>query len=267
MGSGNGSGCREERFVVQPIGIIHSCFREKFGIPRQAGIAPAATAQLELFPPYNRAENVRGLEQFSHLWIHFLFHQTLAEGWKGTVRPPSLGGRRKVGIFASRSPHRPNHLGLSAVRLERVALQRRSCVLHLSGVDILAGSPVVDIKPYIPYCDTIATATSGYARGDRAEVAIAFTERATTFCIDYRERTGRDLQQLIVELILHDPRPASQRGLRDHFGMRLWEVNIRWRVAAREVVVVEECAVAPLVAEGAGSGERQVEAEGNIVRD
>lgn len=220
----------QEDVHVRPIGTIHSCFTEKFGIPRQPGMVASATARLELLPPCNREEMVRGLEQFSHLWVHFLFHQTVAEGWKPTVRPPWLGGQKRVGVFASRSPHRPNHLGLSAVRLEAIVWEKGRLFLELSGVDFLDQTPVFDIKPYIPYSDCIQSASSGYADGEKSAVAVVFSEGAEIFCADYQQETGRNIRRLAEEMIGQDPRPASQKRNRSDFGMLLWNVNIRWQV-------------------------------------
>jgi len=225
---------------ISPIGIIHSCFSEKFGIPRQPGLVESATARLELLPPFNRQEMVRGLEQFSHVWVHFIFHQTLDEGWKPTVRPPWLGGRKRVGVLASRSPHRPNHLGLSVVRLEAVIWQKGRLFLDLSGVDFLDGTPVVDVKPYLPYSDCIPSASCGYAAGKRSELKVVFSDPAEIFCDRYQAKTGRDLRRLIEEMVNNDPRPASQKGNKTGFGMLLWQVNVRWRVEA-DSFVVESC--------------------------
>ncbi len=256
MGEREGDNGGGQAILIRPIGIIHSCFKEKFGIPRQPGIAPSATARLELLSPFGRPELLRGLEQFSHIWVHFLFHQTLVEGWKASVRPPSLGGRVKVGVLASRSPHRPNHLGLSAVRLEKIDCRPHRCILELSGIDFLDGTPVIDIKPYIPYSDSIPTASAGYGVGKEALSEVRFSREAEAFCREYRERTGRNLLQLIGELIRHDPRPASQRSRPEQqFGMRLWELNIRWRVE-QDGAVVEGCEeVADWVAAGSGLDE------------
>lgn len=220
----------QEDIHITPIGMIHSCFTEKFGIPRQPGMVASATARLEMLPPCNREEMVRGLEQFSHLWVHFLFHQTVAEGWKPTVRPPWLGGQKRVGVFASRSPHRPNHLGLSAVRLEAIVWEKGKLFLELSGIDFLDQTPVFDIKPYIPYSDSIQSATCGYAHGEKPTVEVIFSESAEIFCAAYQQKTARNIRRLAKEMIGQDPRPASQKGKRSDFGMLLWNVNIRWQV-------------------------------------
>ncbi len=230
----------EEGIRISPIGTIRSCFTEKFGIPRQPGMVKSATARLELFPAFAREEMVRGLEQFSHIWVHFLFHQTVAEGWKPTVRPPWLGGKKRVGVFASRSPHRPNHLGLSVVRLEAVVTIGGRYVLELSGIDFLDKTPVFDIKPYIPYSDCIQSASCGYAHGEKPEVTVVFSESSGIFCANYRKKTGRDLRSLVEDMIRHDPRPASQKGNKSGFGMLLWNVNIRWK-AEGDSFYIERC--------------------------
>lgn len=234
------AGGQDGGVTITPIGVIHSCFTEKFGIPRQPGMVKSATASLELFSQYGREEMVRGLEQFSHIWVQFLFHQVVAEGWKPTVRPPWLGGRKRVGVFASRSPHRPNHIGMSAVRLEEIVWDKGRCFLELSGVDFLDKSPVLDIKPYVPYSDSVESASCGYAHGRQPEVTIQFSRQAGEFCTDYLAQTGRNIRRLIEEMIRHDPRPASQKKNKSIFGMLLWDVNIRWTLVG-DVFRVERC--------------------------
>ena len=215
--------------TLQPIGLVRSCWPEKFGIPRQPGQVEAATATLELFPPFNREEMFRGLESFSHVWLVFLFHGTVAEGWKPTVRPPRLGGQRRVGVFASRSPHRPNHLGLSVVRLSRMVVEGGAVRLELAGVDLLDGTPVLDIKPYVPYADSLPGASDGFTAEEAPLVAVRFTSQSEQFCQRYQQQTGRDLHQLVVESLARDPRPASQRRAAREHGARFWDVHVRWR--------------------------------------
>jgi tRNA (adenine37-N6)-methyltransferase len=227
---GNESEAGMERHLLQIIGTIRSCYKEKFGIPRQAGLTPSARAELELAGPFARPEIVRGLEEFSHLWLVFLFHEAVSEGWQWTVRPPRLGGRRRLGVFATRSPHRPNHIGLSAVRLLGIETGGGGVTLKLGGVDLLDGTPVLDVKPYLPYSDRLGEATSGWADADRAEIPVIFTPTAASCAAAYRQRTGRSLLPLIEEVLRQDPRPASQRGRRTRFAMTLWDVTIRWQV-------------------------------------
>ncbi|GAA4652286.1 tRNA (N6-threonylcarbamoyladenosine(37)-N6)-methyltransferase TrmO [Kistimonas scapharcae] len=217
-------------YTLEPIGIIHSCYREKFGIPRQPGLATAATACIELLPPFNRPEAVQGLEGFSHLWLQFIFHQTLAEGWRPTIRPPRLGGETRVGVFASRSTHRPNGLGLSVVRLKGIDTQNGKVILELEGSDLLNGTPIVDIKPYLPWADAVAEAECGFAPEPPQIREVRFTPEATLDCEAYEKLTGRPLATLVTQVLSQDPRPAylQRRPGRNH-GIQLWDQNIRWQ--------------------------------------
>lgn len=225
-------------YTLEPVGKIHSCYPEKFGIPKQPGLVTAARGSIELFPPYDREEMFRGLEEFSHIWIVFVFHDTIAEGWMPTVRPPRLGGRKRVGVFASRSPHRPNHLGMSVVRLEEVVVTEGAVRLEISGLDLLEGTPVVDIKPYIPYSDSISEASGGFTREIIQVISAVFSPEAERFCHEYLGRTGRDLRQLVLQTLRYDPRPASQRTVGRKYGMLLWNVNVRWRVGEEGFAVL-----------------------------
>jgi len=224
--------------TLTPIGRIHSCFSEKFGIPRQPGLASEARATLEILPPFDRREMFKGLESFSHIWVHFIFHEICAEGWKNTIRPPGLGGRTRVGVFASRSPHRPNFLGLSVVRLLALRFENGKILLDLGGIDLLDQTPVVDIKPYLPYSDRIAEATGGYAMTLPAPVAVSFSEEVVAFGVAYRNEQGRDLLRLIGQILEQDPRPASQKEAGREFGMRLWDVNVRWQARESDFLVL-----------------------------
>lgn len=235
---------RDQAFTIQTIGVVRSCFVEKFATPRQPGLAPSARAEIELIEPYNRAEMVKGLEGFSHAWIQFLFHETLVEGWKQTVRPPRLGGRRRMGVFATRSPHRPNHLGLSAVRLLGIRSDNNRVVLDVGGVDLLDGTPVVDIKPYLISVDCLPEASVGWLSEDFIKMEVEFSDESAAFCRKYRRRTGRRLAELIGEILEQDPRPASQRDRKHDFGMTLWGVNVRWRVE-NNVCLVTVCETRP----------------------
>ena len=212
---------------VQPIGIIRSGFIEKFGTPRQPGLVPSAVSVLELQEPYNRPEMVRGLELFSHIWLQFLFHETCREGWKPTVRPPRLGGVERVGVFASRSPHRPNHIGLSAVKLHRVRISEQQVALEIGGADLLDGTPVLDIKPYLRRTDCMEGVSQGWLPEEVEQMTVEFSPEAAAFCLQYERDTGRDLAAIVRETLGEDPRPASQRGKKHDFGMRLYDVNVR----------------------------------------
>jgi len=230
-----------EAVTYRPIGVIHSPFREKFGIPRQPGLAPAAQATLEPVPPYDRPEAFEGLDAFSHIWLLFHFHATAQQTWKPTVRPPRLGGNRRVGVFASRSMFRPNPIGLSVVALERVDRSGHRPVLHLQGVDLLDGTPVLDIKPYLPWVDAIPDAHAAYA-GDRPgpTMSIRYTPEARQ---QLMEAAGQhpELPMLVEQVLSLDPRPAyrteTDRTERV-YGMRLADFDVRWRTTEAGIVVI-----------------------------
>lgn len=226
-------------YVFNPIGIIHSCFKEKFGIPRQAGLAVDARATLEILPPYDQDEAFNGLDAFSHLWIVFVFHGIPDGKWKPTVRPPRLGGNQRVGVFATRSGFRPNPIGMSAVSLERISRIGGELRLHLSGIDLMDQTPVLDIKPYLPYADAVCRARGGYAsHPPQPSLTVHFTEQSRQTCAAL-EKTYPRLVELIVQVLQTDPRPAYM-GIgspRTEFGMRLYDLNIRWSIHENVIVV------------------------------
>lgn len=226
------------KYTVQTIGRIHSCYREKFGIPRQPGLVKSARGAIELFPPCNREEMFKGLETFSHIWLQFLFHQSVADGWRPTVRPPWLGGRERVGLFASRTPHRPNFLGLSVVRYLGMRKEGGKLFLDIGELDLLDGTPVVDIKPYVSYSDRVEDAANGFVRFSEKKIRVTFTSKAEAACRCYEAKSGRDLKTLIREVLEQDPRPASQRGQQRQYGMLLWEMNVRWLAEGSEFTVL-----------------------------
>jgi len=221
------------RFEFEAIGYIRSCFKEKFGIPRQSGLIPEAWGTLDILPPYNRPEAFRELADYSHLWLTFVFHANLREQWKPTVRPPRLGGNRRVGVFASRSPFRPNPIGLSAVQLDRLELEAGRVRLHLSGIDLLDGTPVLDIKPYLPYSDAIGDARSGYApSAPESNLEIGLGPEAERVLAALPPDEADRLRRLIHRILALDPRPGYRRGAAEErlYGMRLLDYDLRWRI-------------------------------------
>ncbi len=222
---------------IKPIGTIHSCYREKFGIPRQPGLVKSARGSIELLPPCDREEMFKELERFSHIWVQFLFHEAVPDGWRPTVRPPWLGGQKRVGLFASRTPHRPNFLGLSVVRYHGLRREKGSLYLDISEQDLLHGTPVFDLKPYVPYSDAVPDASSGFAHFSTRKVAVAFSREAEEKCRSYQEQTDRNLLALVTEILTQDPRPASQRASTREYGMLLWDVNIRWKANGEDFMV------------------------------
>jgi tRNA-Thr(GGU) m(6)t(6)A37 methyltransferase TsaA len=213
----------------QTIGYIASAFREKFAIPRQPGLCPSAEAQLRLLPPFDHPDTVRELDQFSHLWLLFVFH-AISGGWHPTVRPPKLGGNTRVGVFASRSTHRPNPVGLSVVRLLGIDTAN-GVTLHLAGADLLDGTPVIDIKPYLPYADALPDARNGYADTGSTPLAVHFSAAAEQALQTEMPRHPA-LRQLITEVLAQDPRPGYADDPQREYGMALYALNIRWRCAA-----------------------------------
>jgi len=224
-------------YTLQPIGIIHSPYKEKFGTPRQPGLV-YAQCSIELLPPYNQIEALKGLEGFSHIWVSFIFHQAIRDQWQPTVRPPRLGGNEKVGVFASRSPFRPNNLGLSVVKLLDIEQQAGKLLVQVEGLDVIEGTPVVDIKPYIPYVDAIPDAKEGFATGAQdKKLKVEFTQQAEQQLEDIEN--SENLRQLIIDVLQLDPRPAyKQQEEQGEYGILLDDFNVRWAVKDKSVLVV-----------------------------
>lgn len=212
-------------YSVSPIGFVRSCFKEKFAIPRQPQLAPAARGVLELVAPFDQADAVQGLEEVSHVWLLFLFHQALEDKPRLKVRPPRLGGNRSLGVFATRATHRPNGIGQSVVKLERVEPGR----LWLSGLDLLDGTPVLDIKPYVPYADRIEGAVNGIADAAPLLIPVEWSDAALAQARVHAERLAEPLVELIEQCLAQDPRPAYQLPQPERrYGARLWDVDVRW---------------------------------------
>lgn len=215
------------RLCFTPIGVIHSPFKEKFGIPRQPGLMPSASARLELLPPYDREEALRGVESFSHLWLIFVFHGVKREEWRPTVRPPRLGGNERIGVFATRSTHRPNPLGLSVVELAGVVREGGRLFLELRNVDLLDGTPILDIKPYVAYADALPEAHSGFAQEAPSQVEVRFSAQAEQRCAALKGRYPQ-LRRFIGEMLQLDPRPSYQNVPGRRYGVRIYDLNVVW---------------------------------------
>ena len=177
-----------------PIGILKTCFREKFGVPRQSGMIEEASGVLKLLPDPLFPRAFENLDRFSHIWIVFRFHKNARRTWRPTVEPPRLEALRRVGVFATRSPDRPNPIGLSAVKLDRIDFSAPGGIeLHVSGVDILDGTPVLDVKPYLPYADSIADANSGWASREIERYPVRFTDESRENIAAYARKSGQNL--------------------------------------------------------------------------
>lgn len=222
---------------VSPVGIVRSCFKEKFAIPRQPQLAPAARGVLELLPPFDQGDAVEGLEQVSHVWLLFLFHQALEDKPRLKVRPPRLGGNKSMGVFATRATHRPNGIGQSVVRLEGVEPGR----LLLSGIDLLDGTPVLDIKPYVPYADSVAEASNLMASDAPEPIRVQWSESALPQAHTHALRLGEHLVELIEQCLAQDPRPAYQVPPPERvYGVKFWDVQVRWHYPQPDVIQVLE---------------------------
>lgn len=229
---------------LSPIGFIESPYDEKFSVPRQPDLVTEGKGILRLVSPYNTVDAVRGLAQFSHIWLLFHFHHIPKREWHATVRPPRLGGNERVGVFASRSPHRPNSIGLSKVRLESIQIENGDVYLKLGSMDLVNGTPIFDIKPYLAYADSEPEAQSSFAQDKPKEkLAVVFSDevkQAVRFCKNFAKFDIESPLTFISEVIAQDPRPAYQQGkISDRiYGMHLAGYNIRWQIKHTEAFVI-----------------------------
>lgn len=230
--------------TIEPVAIAHTPFKEKFGIPRQPALANEVIGEIRLLAPYNEPRALNGLEQISHVWLQFLFHKIRPEQCQQlTVRPPRLGGNKKLGVFATRSTHRPNRLGQSVVRIK--SLEGSS--IFVQGLDLLDQTPIIDIKPYLPYADCIQDATNGIAMAPPVTLAVQWIPRALEQLRQHYLPTGQHFDQLkmaIEQCLAQDPRPAYQAAEPERlYGMNFYHLNVRWRYPQTdsiEVVSVSE---------------------------
>ncbi|MBE5882629.1 MAG: tRNA (N6-threonylcarbamoyladenosine(37)-N6)-methyltransferase TrmO [Lachnospiraceae bacterium] len=219
---------------MKTIAHIYTDFPEKFGIPRQSGLVEGAIGKIIFEPEYRVAEAVRGLEAYSHIWVLWKFSESERKEWSPTVRPPRLGGNKRMGVFATRSPFRPNPIGLSSVRLERVELDEKfGPVLWVSGVDMLDGTPIYDIKPYLAYCDSHAEALCGFA-DEVKEHALK-----VTFDEGVEAAMSREELQTICEILSQDPRTAYVNDAEREWGLAYGNYNIKFKVNDKELRIVE----------------------------
>ena len=219
---------------IQVIAKMLSDFATKFGIPRQSGLVKELRSTIVFEPEYRNSDALRGIEDFSHLWIIWQFSEAVRSGWSPTVRPPRLGGNTRMGVFATRSPFRPNNLGLSCVKLLGVEhTDEFGTVLHVGGADLMDGTPIFDIKPYIPYSDCLVDASGG------------FTDAAADFLLDVNfsnallQKLPPDKQAAAIGVLSHDPRPSYQRSPERIYGLTFAGFDIRFSVAEKTLTVLE----------------------------
>ena len=223
-----------QEISIRPIAHMHSDFATKFGIPRQSGLAQALRSTIVFEPEYRNADALRGIEGFSHLWIIWQFSEAVRSDWSPTVRPPRLGGNTRMGVFATRSPFRPNHLGLSCVRLLGVEeTSEHGTVIHVGGADLMDGTPIFDVKPYVPYADSHPDAVGG------------FTDTAGDFLLEVDFPAAllallpAEKRHAAVEVLSHDPRPSYQRKPGRVYGLTFAGFDIRFTVEEKLLTVVD----------------------------
>lgn len=218
--------------VMRPIARIRSDFPSKFGIPRQSGLVGELKSTVVFEPEYRNADALRGLDGYSHIWLIWQFSEAVREDWSPTVRPPRLGGNTRMGVFATRSPFRPNAIGLSSVKLESIEHTDEGTVLVVSGADLMDGTPILDIKPYLPFTDAHPEATGGFAEPVRAY--------ALEVCCDEHllMAFSPEQQQALLGVLAHDPRPSYQDDPERIYGLPFAGKDIKFRVVGNTLTVV-----------------------------
>lgn len=226
---------------MQAIGIIHTAFKQKFGIPRQSGLVPKAIGEIELFTPFSSPDAFRDIENYDHLWIIFKFHLNQENEWQPLVRPPRLGGNKKVGVFASRSPYRPNGLGLSLVKLIEKQIVDGKVRLIVEAIDLHDQTPILDIKPYLPDLESIPHAKDSWRKETTHQVnlPVLFSPQAESHLLRFDDAH----RELIVAVLQQDPRPGHRRKCTEddpqHYGMKIFNYDVRWLVK-KDAIWVEQ---------------------------
>ena len=220
--------------ALQVIARIHTELPEKFGVPRQSGLVPQLRGRIVFEPAYRNPDAVRGLEDFSHLWLIWQFSGAIRQDWSPTVRPPRLGGNRRMGVFATRSPFRPNHLGLSSVRLERVEQSEAlGPVLHVCGADLMDGTPIFDIKPYLPYADCHPDATDAFEESRSAKpLEVVFPDVLL-------QKIPTDKRAGLIQALSQNPCPGYQHDPNRRYGFNFAGFDVRFQIDGDTLTVVE----------------------------
>lgn len=224
----------EQNFSMKVIAHIRSDFSSKFGVPRQSGLVDSLEAAIIFEPEYRNADAVRGMEGFSHLWLIWAFHQAVRDTWSPTVRPPRLGGNIRMGVFATRSPFRPNPIGLSSVRLDRVEITaEHGPVIYVRGADLVDGTPIFDIKPYIPYADSHPEAVGGFASAPAGETLTVVIPP------EQLKKVPESRREALRGVLAQDPRPHYQNDPNRVYGFQFAGMEVRFSVAEQTLTVLE----------------------------
>lgn len=215
------------------IAHIHSDFSSKFGIPRQSGLVDELEATIIFEPEYRNPDALRGIEEYSHLWILWQFSECMGKEWTPTVRPPRLGGNKRMGVFATRSPFRPNPIGLSSVRLLAVEkTEKYGCILRVAGADLLDGTPIYDIKPYLPYVDSHSEASNGFALNEKeGRLSVEFPD-------ELLKKIPSEKHAALIAVLAQDPRPAYQDDPERIYGIEFAGFDVRFTVAQSVLKVI-----------------------------
>jgi tRNA-Thr(GGU) m(6)t(6)A37 methyltransferase TsaA len=223
-----------ETFEIEVIGRIYTDFPSKFGIPRQSGLVESLEGKIIFEPKFRSEAAVKGLENHSHLWLIWQFSEVADKGWSPTVRPPRLGGNTRVGVFASRSPFRPNHLGLSSVKLVKIEMDENlGPILYVSGVDLMDNTPILDIKPYIPYADSHPEAYTGvFEHVEKKKLKVYIPQ-------ELLDKVPSNKREVMKEVLAEDPRPSYQHDAQRIYGLSFAGLNIRFRVDGDKLTVLE----------------------------
>lgn len=212
-------------YIIKPIAHIHSEFPDKFGIPRQSGLIDDLKAQIIFEPEFRIPEAFKGLEDFSHIWLIWGFSENLRSTWSPSVRPPRLGGNTRMGVFATRAPFRPNPIGLSSVKLEKIEFDPvNGPVLHVSGADLMDNTPIFDIKPYVPYVDSHPEASEGFGGPHK-------NHRLTVHCPEeWLDKIPEDRREALFAILAQDPRPSYQNDPERIYAIRFSGLEVKFRI-------------------------------------
>lgn len=225
-------------FTFQSIGVIDSCYKQKFSIPRQPGLVPQAKATIILSSEFSSEEIVRGLDSYSHIWVVFVFHKSQISKNKNTVRPPRLGGDKRMGVFATRSNYRPNPIGQSVVKLESIEQRGNRTLIKVSGGDFLDGTPVLDIKPYIPYADAIPCASAEFgSQAPEKQFSVKIPVSVLSQVEEASNLTGENMLQFVESLLSYDPRPSHVQ-VDQVFATRIFNYDLKWEIEDDIAVII-----------------------------
>mgnify|MGYP003300133958 CR=1 FL=1 len=222
------------KYEVQTIGYIHNDYKEKFGIPRQSGLTESVVSRIIFEKKFSNESYFKGLENFTHIWLLWLFSETIGKDITPTVRPPKLGGNERMGVFATRSPFRPNHIGMSSVKIEKIDYNEQfGTIIYVSGADLMNGTPIIDIKPYLPYTDIHNDASNGFALSELNDTLEVECSEEILGKIPF------DMVDGLFETLKHDPRPSYHNDCERIYGMSFGDMQVKFKVGDKVLTIIE----------------------------